>query len=110
MYTSAFTTALFAALAAAHPLEPRHDSPNGLPPVVSQQNVNVLDLALYLEHLEQSLYTGGYTNFTEEQYQAEGFPAGFRDNVAVIADVRTLRCSDITRSLSNRPADDVPLA
>ncbi|KAL9114717.1 MAG: hypothetical protein Q9227_001395 [Pyrenula ochraceoflavens] len=42
-------------------------------------------LALYLEHLEFALYSGGYAAFSEEQYQADGFPPGFRDNVAVIA-------------------------
>ena len=90
MYTSSLIAGLYAALTVAHPLESRnhgYSDANSLPPVVSQQNVDVLDLALYLEHLEQALYTGGYNAFTEQQYQAEGFPAGFRDNVKVIADV-----------------------
>ena len=43
--------------------------------------------ALYLEHLEQSLYTGGFNNFTDAEYEAAGFPPGFRENVGVIAEV-----------------------
>ena len=66
----------------AHPVEKR-----ALPPVTSATDESVLQLALYLEHLETALYTGGYENFTDAQYTAAGFPAGFRDNVGVIAQV-----------------------
>ena len=70
-------------LAVAHPLEKRAP----LPPIISTNDENVAQLALYLEHLEFALYTGGYQNFTDEQYTAEGFPPGFRENVGVIAQV-----------------------
>ncbi len=73
-----------AALAVAHPVEKRQDV---LPPVDSITDEMVAQLALYLEHLELSLYTGGYENFTDAQYTAEGFPPGFRENVGVIAQV-----------------------
>ena len=73
-----------APLALAHPLEKRQN----LPPVVSAADESVLQLALYLEHLEQSLYHGGFDNFTDAEYAAQGFPPGFRDNVGVIAQVR----------------------
>ena len=84
MHFSPLALTAFAAVAVAHPLEPRA---NALPPVVSDADTNTLQLALYLEHLEESLYSGGYSNFTDEQYTAEGFPAGFRENVGVIAQV-----------------------
>ena len=54
---------------------------------ISAADTSVLQLALYLEHLEFHLYTGGYENFTDAEYTAAGFPAGFRDNVGVIAEV-----------------------
>ena len=72
-----------APLALAHPLEKRQS----LPPIVSATDESVLQLALYLEHLEQSLYHGGFDNFTDAEYNAQGFPAGFRENVGVIAAV-----------------------
>lgn len=82
-----FTVACFVGLAAsivAHPVEKRA---NTLPPVDSVTDESVLQLALYLEHLELALYTGGYVNFTDAEYTAAGFPAGFRENVGVIASV-----------------------
>lgn len=66
-------------LAFAVPLEKR---------ALSTNDVNTLQLALYLEHLEFVLYSSGFDNFTEAQYEAAGFPPGFRDNVGVIAQVR----------------------
>ena len=54
---------------------------------ISTNDTNVLQLALFLEHLEFTLYTGGFENFDDDQYTAEGFPAGFRENVGVIAQV-----------------------
>ena len=68
----------------AAPVEKRA---NALPPVVSATDESVLQLALYLEHLELALYTGGFENFTDAEYTAAGFPAGFRENVGVIASV-----------------------
>lgn len=77
-------------LALSHPVEKRQ---NALPPVNSATDESVLQLALYLEHLELSLYTGGYTNFTDAEYTAAGFPPGFRENVGVIADVSGISCT-----------------
>ena len=74
----------FLAFAAAHPIEQRGTVEKR---ALSANNTAVLSLALYLEHLEFALYTGGYNAFTDEQYTAAGFPAGFRDNVGVIASV-----------------------
>jgi len=62
---------------------------NTLPPVTSATDESVLQLALYLEHLEFALYSGGFDDFTDAQYTAEGFPAGVRENVGMIAQVQS---------------------
>lgn len=76
-----------AALVASVLAAPVDKRANTLPPVDSATDESVLQLALYLEHLELALYTGGYENFTDAEYTAAGFPPGFRDNVGVIAQV-----------------------
>lgn len=87
----------------AHPVGKRT---NALPPVNSTIDESVLQLALYLEHLELSLYTGGYVNFTDAEYTAEGFPPGFRENVGVIAQV----WRETHQSVRYRKLIDVSLA
>ena len=74
----------FLALAATRPIEPKGVIAKR---ALSDNDTSVLQLALYLEHLEFALYTGGYENFTDDQYTAAGFPAGFRENVQIIAEV-----------------------
>ena len=54
---------------------------------LSTDDTMVLELALFLEHLEYALYSAGYASFTDAQYTAAGFPAGFRANIEVIAQV-----------------------
>lgn len=66
-------------LVAAMPLEKRQSI------ALSQNDIIVLQLAHYLENLEFNLYTGGYENYTDADYTNAGFPAGFRDNVGLIA-------------------------
>ncbi|KAK4544503.1 hypothetical protein LTR36_004075 [Oleoguttula mirabilis] len=51
---------------------------------LSSNDQSVLDLALYLEHLEFALYYGGCNNFTDSAYTTAGFPNGFRENICVI--------------------------
>ncbi|KAI4240223.1 MAG: hypothetical protein L6R40_005252 [Gallowayella cf. fulva] len=92
-------------LALSHPVEKRQ---NALPPVNSATDESVLQLALYLEHLELSLYTGGYTNFTDAEYTAAGFPPGFRENVGVIADHEKTHSDTIATILTNAGKDPVP--
>ena len=104
MYLSTALTLALTSTTFAHPLAKR----NGLPPVVSEQDASVLQLALYLEHLETALYTGGYNAFTEAQYEAEGFPAGFRDNVAVIAQHETTHADTISAILTSAGKSPVP--
>ena len=83
--TSSLALALLPLISAAPmPLQKR---------ALSASDTSVLQLALYLEHLEFNLYTGGYENFTDAGYVAAGFPSGFRDNVGVIAQVRGYRLS-----------------
>lgn len=71
-----------------------------LPAILSANDENVARLALYLEHLERVLNTGGFDNFTEQQYQAEGFPPGFRDNIGLIGSVGSFHwtCDNIKGS------------
>lgn len=84
------TFACLASLLASAVAAPVEKRVNTLPPVDSATDESVLQLALYLEHLELALYTGGYENFMDAEYTAAGFPAGFRENVGVIASVRCL--------------------
>ncbi|KAL8710162.1 MAG: hypothetical protein Q9220_005245 [cf. Caloplaca sp. 1 TL-2023] len=91
--------------ALSHPVEKRQ---NALPPVKSGMDKSVLQLALYLEHLEMSLYTGGFNNFTDTQYTAEGFPAGFRENVGVIAEHEATHAQTISTILSDAGYTPVP--
>lgn len=81
---------------------------NVLPPVNSSTDESVLQLALYLEHLEFSLYTGGFNNFTDAQYTAAGFPPGFRENVGVIAQHEETHASTIASILTKAGFSPVP--
>ena len=65
---------------------------------LSDNDTSVLQLALFLEHLEFALYTGGFEAFTDGEYTAAGFPAGFRDNVGLIAQVSMPSSSIIARA------------
>ncbi len=67
-------------LASAIPLEKRQS--------ITSTDATVLQLALYLEHLEYAFYSGGCNSYTEAQFQASGFPAGFRKQICVTAQVR----------------------
>ncbi|KAL8931704.1 MAG: hypothetical protein Q9211_006783 [Gyalolechia sp. 1 TL-2023] len=89
----------------SHPLEKRQ---NALPPVNSATDESVLQLALYLEHLEHNLYTGGFQNFTDAEYTAAGFPPGFRENVGVIAEHERVHIATISTILSNAGYTPIP--
>lgn len=54
---------------------------------LSANDIAVLQLAHFLENLEFNLYTGGFNNFTDAEYNAAGFPANFRRSVQLIASV-----------------------
>ena len=82
-----FTIACLAGLVVSVVAAPVEKRANTLPPVDSATDESVLQLALYLEHLELALYTGGFENFTDAEYTAAGFPPGFHENVGVIASV-----------------------
>ena len=70
------------ALAATTPIEKRQDITS-----LSNGDASILDLALYLEHLEYALYNGGCDSFTDADYTAAGFPSGFRTQVCLTAEV-----------------------
>lgn len=53
--------------------------------MLSTNDMDVVQLALYLEHLEYTLYSGGYEAFTDEQYTAAGLPANFRQQIGITA-------------------------
>ncbi|MCJ1225869.1 hypothetical protein MMC12_002518 [Toensbergia leucococca] len=75
---------------------------------LSESDQNVLELALYLEHLELSLYTGGCDNFTDAQYSAQGFAPGYRENVCVIAGHEQVHADTIATILSSNGVAPIP--
>lgn len=75
---------------------------------LSQSDMNVVELALFLEHLEYNLYTGGYENFTDAQYQQYGFPAGFRDGVGVTAQQEGIHAATLTEVLTSNGVTPIP--
>jgi len=98
-------TLSLAALASASPLEKRQSlSLSSL----SANDVTVLQLALYLEHLEFSLYSGGYANFTDAQYDAAGLPFPFRKNVNVTASQEGTHAATISSILTANGVMPVP--
>jgi len=54
---------------------------------LSSDDVAILQLALYLEKLEGTLYSKGFNQFNEQQFEMEGFARPFRDNVGLIVKV-----------------------
>jgi len=82
----------------------RQPNPNTL----SQNDINTLELALFLEHLEYNLYLGGYENFTEEQYVQYGFPAGFRDGVGITAQQESVHVGALSDVLVGANVVPVP--
>jgi len=75
---------------------------------LSQSDMNIVELALFLEHLEYNLYTGGFENFTEEQYEQFGFPAGFRDGVGVTAQQEGVHVATLTEVLTSNGVAPIP--
>lgn len=75
---------------------------------LSANDVTVLQLALYLEHLETSLYSGGYANFTDAQYTAAGLPAPFRKHINVTAMQEETHASTIASTLTANGVTPVP--
>lgn len=75
---------------------------------LSANDVAVLQLALYLEHLETSLYSGGYANFTEAQYEADGLPFPNRQNINVTASQEMTHAATISSVLSTNGVSPVP--
>lgn len=102
------TFACLASLLASAVAAPVEKRVNTLPPVDSATDESVLQLALYLEHLELALYTGGYENFTDAEYTAAGFPAGFRENVGVIASHEATHSATISAILEKAGYIPVP--
>lgn len=75
---------------------------------LSQSDMNVVELALFLEHLEYNLYTEGYENFTDAQYSQYGFPAGFRDGIGLTAQQEAIHAANLTQVLESHGVTPVP--
>lgn len=75
---------------------------------LSDNDINTLQLAHYLELLELNLYTGGCNNFTDDQYTATGFPAGFRENVCVIASHEAIHATALASILEANGVTPLP--
>lgn len=104
-FTLLSSLACLATLSSASPLEKRQSlSLSSL----SANDVTVLQLALYLEHLESSLYSGGYANFTDAQYTAAGLPFPFRKNINVTAMQEATHVSTISSILTANGVKPVP--
>jgi len=75
---------------------------------LSSSDMAVAELALFLEHLEFSLYSGGYENFTDEDYLQYGFPEGFRDGIILTAMQEGVHASILTDVLMSNNAVPIP--
>jgi len=75
---------------------------------LSANDESVLQLAVFLENLEHTLYTGGYENFTDAEYTAAGFPPGFRENVGVIASHEAIHIGALSGILETYGVAPVP--
>ncbi|KAI9716412.1 MAG: hypothetical protein M1828_000354 [Chrysothrix sp. TS-e1954] len=75
---------------------------------LSANDQAVVQLALYLEHLEHTLYTGGCDKFSDAQYSAAGFPAGFRSGVCLTAQQEGEHVTTLTDVLSTNGVSPIP--
>ena len=85
-FTNMLAAAAAAQVAVASPIEKRQQA-------LSANDIFVVQLAHFLENLEFNLYTGGFKAFSEEQYQAAGFPRNFSRSVQLISSVRRMALS-----------------
>lgn len=103
------TTAAIASTVTASPLNRGAGlAQTGASGSLSANDVLVVQLATYLEHLETSLYSGGYANFTEAQYDASGLPAPFRENMNVTASQEATHATTLSGLLSANAVSPVP--
>lgn len=75
---------------------------------LSANDETVLQLALYLEHLEFNLYTGGFNNYSAAQYEAQGFKPTFRDGVGLTAEQEGIHVDTITKVLQENGVAPIP--
>lgn len=75
---------------------------------LSQSDMSVVELALFLEHLEYNLYTCGYENFTDAQYLQYGFPEGFRDDIGLTAAQEGIHVTTLTSILVTNDIVPIP--
>jgi hypothetical protein len=75
---------------------------------LSSSDQSVLELALFLEHLEYAFYSGAYSKFTSQEFDAAGFLGGFHDNVGLIATHEAIHAATITQILVANGATPIP--
>ncbi|KAI9689280.1 MAG: hypothetical protein M1820_010164 [Bogoriella megaspora] len=93
---------LFPQILSAYPVEKRQVGP------LSENDINTVQLAHYLELLELNLYSGGCNNFTDAQYSSAAFPNGFRENVCVIAGHEQVHADTLATILQNNGVAPLP--
>jgi len=52
---------------------------------LSADDVSILQLALFLEYLEGTLYQAGVQRYSEQDFEVAGFARPFRDNIVMVA-------------------------
>lgn len=82
--------ALLAGYAAAHPLAQRSEGYN---------DVQILNYALTLEHLEDTFYRQGLANFTHQNFLDAGFADPFYQNLVEVAKDEEVHVQFLTSAL-----------
>ncbi|KAG6877072.1 hypothetical protein C0993_010532 [Termitomyces sp. T159_Od127] len=93
MKSAVFAAVLAALSAKASPLEPR-----------SIADLDTLNFALTLEHVEVAFYTMGLRNYTEQDFRRAGFPAGTRNQFVEILENESAHVEFLERLLGTRAA------
>lgn len=77
-------------------------------PIIKRQNaapaitdVDILNYALTLEHLEDKFYRDGLANFTQEDFVNAGFADPFYDNLMEVSSDETTHVSFLTTALGS---------
>jgi hypothetical protein len=90
-----------AAITLAHPLhEPKPSTPN-------ITDIDILQYALTLEHLEDKFYREGLLNFTLQHFQEAGFDEEFYNNLKEVSYDETTHVSFLTQAITGLNATPV---
>ncbi|MDP9363452.1 MAG: ferritin-like domain-containing protein [Chloroflexota bacterium] len=75
-----------------------------------EDEVDVLNFALTLEHLDSTLYRVGLEDFDEAAFEEAGFQATVREYLAQIAENEATQVEFLTETISDLGGDPVPRA